>query len=793
MEACGRSLCTRKPEKHICNLRCFEKCPDCHYPVRWKLQCGHQVTLQCHQDPKTHKCVEPVQTLLPCGHTEMKPCHVRLEDFACPVDCKATLDCGHVCMQKCHDRKDPDHLLYECHKPCAKLRAGCSTKEHYCRKLCHEECEPCTAQVKKHRTICTHVFEVSCNSNVDELTCEKPCKRNLPCGHQCKNKCCDTCGPCEVKVEKVIDACGHKLTVKCCEEPRRQECRQKCERRLTCGHACVELCKMACTVKCEEMVACRLQSPCGHVIETIKCFERPFLNAQVLPKYCSVPCLATLQCEHKCGGTCGQCFQGRVHARCQERCGVPMVCNHECPIPCREACRPCEKKCTYKCIHGRCTKKCGEVCVPCAEVCSRKCAHQKCDRKCSEICSVKPCTEPCPKMLKCRHQCVGFCGDPCPKLCRVCDRKELTEILFGTEDEEDARFVQLKDCGHVLESDGMEMWLKGENEDEIQVKVCPKCKTQIVNTQRYSEHLKRAFVDIQNVKQRLNGSPEANRDTRLQLLKRILLLKQHSMSRFSTLFSSTLKETESRLEETKLDVVRGRVRQYFNAVILNSITSKVQILEHIAKICVSVTEMSVSSDTTSEIRCQLSFILDCIQRDEVQVTNQEIDDIQMEISRLKRIVELTQIKKKFGYVSLESLLMLKLRSPSVTPAARIQRIEELVNLRQRYTKDIDEKIQELMRSLRSGIQISESERVEIVKALGLKQGHWFKCPNGHPYVITECGGAMQEYTCPEAGCGEKIGGTRHTLIGTNQLASEMDGARFAAYSNMANDFGNYDM
>ena len=27
--------------------------------------------------------------------------------------------------------------------------------------------------------------------------------------------------------------------------------------------------------------------------------------------------------------------------------------------------------------------------------------------------------------------------------------------------------------------------------------------------------------------------------------------------------------------------------------------------------------------------------------------------------------------------------------------------------------------------------------------MGLGQGHWFTCPNGHPYFIGECGGAMQ--------------------------------------------------
>ncbi|CAG9814752.1 unnamed protein product [Phaedon cochleariae] len=288
------------------------------------------------------------------------------EDFnkspegGCLRPCNASLpNCSHFCKIICH-LENRGHEGYKCMEACGRslctrkpekhictlrVRGGCSTKDHSCRKFCYEECEPCTEQVMKHRTICTHVFKVACSSNVDTLICEKPCNRTLPCGHQCRKKCCDACGPCEVKVEKVIASCGHKVTVRCCQVPSRQDCREKCQRMLACGHACVDLCKMACTEKCEEMVACQRNSPCGHVIERIKCFEQGLpLDVQVLLKYCSVPCLVTLQCEHKCGGTCGQCFQGRVHARCQERCGVPMVCNHECPIPCREACRPCEKK-----------------------------------------------------------------------------------------------------------------------------------------------------------------------------------------------------------------------------------------------------------------------------------------------------------------------------------------------------------------------------------------------------------------------------------------------------------------
>ncbi len=45
-------------------------------------------------------------------------------------------------------------------------------------------------------------------------------------------------------------------------------------------------------------------------------------------------------------------------------------------------------------------------------------------------------------------------------------------------------------------------------------------------------------------------------------------------------------------------------------------------------------------------------------------------------------------------------------------------------------------------------------------------GHFYECPNGHPYVIGECGGAMQESRCPE--CNARIGGGQHTLAAGNR-------------------------
>ena len=44
--------------------------------------------------------------------------------------------------------------------------------------------------------------------------------------------------------------------------------------------------------------------------------------------------------------------------------------------------------------------------------------------------------------------------------------------------------------------------------------------------------------------------------------------------------------------------------------------------------------------------------------------------------------------------------------------------------------------------------LSDVERREIPAAVGLGQGHWYTCHNGHVYAIGDCGGATVESICP---------------------------------------------
>ncbi|KAG5715553.1 hypothetical protein E4T56_gene9427 [Termitomyces sp. T112] len=63
--------------------------------------------------------------------------------------------------------------------------------------------------------------------------------------------------------------------------------------------------------------------------------------------------------------------------------------------------------------------------------------------------------------------------------------------------------------------------------------------------------------------------------------------------------------------------------------------------------------------------------------------------------------------------------------------------------------------------------------MDVVKALSFThEGHFYNCLNGHTFVITECGGAMEEAHCPE--CNEPIGGRNHSLNTTNTRATDFE-------------------
>ncbi|XP_044753526.1 NFX1-type zinc finger-containing protein 1-like isoform X3 [Coccinella septempunctata] len=783
-EKCNRLLCD-VDLTHICTKSCSQECGPCNYPKNVTLDCGHHAVIPCHLLPEEYNCITEVQVTLPCGHDAIKPCYIETDKFRCKVPCDARLDCGHSCIKKCHAFVDPDHLLYKCVKRCAKFRDGCTNLEnedHRCTKLCYEECEPCGKLVKKARTVCPHFFDVPCSENVDDIICYKPCKKALDCGHPCPNKCSEPCGTCTRKVKKVIPVCKHSIILPCCQEPYKEHCNKKCPRLMDCGHVCGRICREPCdSSKCKEIVEVSIPAKCGHIVKSVPCFVKTSYkkdpsSIKNLESYCSVPCTAILNCspedKHLCGGSCGSCYQGRIHKRCIQKCSRILICDHECTGYCRETCKPCLLNCSFKCKHNICKKRCGDQCVICKEPCSRRCRHQKCTKKCGEICNVPPCEEPCTRYLKCGHPCIGFCSEPCPPLCRICDEDEVKEVFFGTEDEDDARFILLNDCGHILENTGMKEWLKQE-QDAIKFKVCPKCKTKIFVTERYSDYVKKAVQGISAAKIKGIGTQQmiTQKCSELRIMHENWLKSLHLGERsFSDLL---IKQSKPLLERLQKVNKSGRV-QLLNLIELNAVEIKQQLIERVSKILALIDSSCLTSNLTSLLMTQVNLILTNLLREIDDITTPEVEDIQREINRLHRMVQILP-------------LLSRLRYQEESVRIRITNLNDLINTLAKYDDKKDESVKKELSDLRRGLSmldITELEKQQLVKAIGLSKGHWFQCPNGHPYVIGECGGAMQTSQCIE--CGAPIGGQSHRLLETNRVATFMDGARHSAWSDFEN-------
>ena len=313
----------------------------------------------------------------------------KVPDGGCLRRCEVRLECGHACKRLCHPR-DTRHKEYVCGEPCARNIKDCS---HPCPRRCSEDCLE----------------------------------------------------QCEVEVEKALPCCGHMAKVKCGADLESVPCTEQCSKTLSCGHTCQNYCKKPCTTECKELVK-RSDMPCGHEV-TIAC------SAPKVGYICTVPCRSTLECGHHCSGKCGECRMGRVHKRCIFRCGRMLVCSHVCKEPCTTPCPLCSRSCENRCVHSKCDKKCGEQCVLCREFCSWQCQHEKCSKRCYEICDRPRCNVPCEKILPCYHVCRGLmCEKEC--ICAVCMTNDggvpITEVFIGGEDEEDARFIKLPDCGHIL-------------------------------------------------------------------------------------------------------------------------------------------------------------------------------------------------------------------------------------------------------------------------------------------------------------------------------------------------------
>lgn len=329
-----------------------------------------------------------------------------LPDGGCQLPCGRRMACGHMCLRLCHP-DDPNHEAFECKEECGLM---------------------------------------------------------LACGHPCPALCFQDCGGCQVPISVRLPDCGHMMTL---------SCQRHCD-------PFFSVQKMNCSAMVRlTMPFCRhqVERPC-HYAKAVQAHEPHTLYS------CSEICgLPHADCGHMCTRKCGDCYRARssagtglgidvpaghgtspVHAGpCQQRCERPLVCGHQCGMPCHPQgqCPPCTSSCSVACVHSSCALKCPRPCAVCAEPCTWTCPHQGlCPVPCGIPCLRLPCNHQCVKKLQCGHQCPGLCGESCISsavFCQECasDGQEIVIVdlvemtTLADVDVSVDPLIQLG-CGHVF-------------------------------------------------------------------------------------------------------------------------------------------------------------------------------------------------------------------------------------------------------------------------------------------------------------------------------------------------------
>lgn len=343
-------------------------------------------------------------------------------------------------------------------------------------------------------------------------------------------------------------------------------------------------------------------------------------------------------------------------------------------------------------------------------------------------------------------------------------------MLFGSEADPHARFVELEDCKHIIEVNSLDKWMDDIHTEQIKLKECPKCKMPIRRNLRYGNIIKQTLNDIELVKQQILGSK-----TEIQTLEKAI---RRGLSEIEQKDARKVKQfhielTKGAIDENTLKTINTQIKILEG---INNLKKKFETNEGRSGRYNEMYEKALSDVNVMHKRtltCRRYF------------TEQEINDIQTELHRLTLLYKFMRFKES-KTISETSFT----RDLSIDVMVTEQHLTDGRRLSAQRRLHVDKTLAALKDVVPlTTLGISDDERVQIITAMGLSPGHWFKCIRGHIYAIGECGGADEESKCPE--CKERIGGTHHRVREDNAVATEMDGASHAAWSAQT-DIDNYD-
>ncbi|KAI5827612.1 P-loop containing nucleoside triphosphate hydrolase protein [Schizophyllum commune Tattone D] len=227
---CSQQCLRLCPFGHPCNKECYRECGECTFMQHdVELPCGHiKAEVPCYlmNDLENVACEVVVEKDLPtCEHSASMPCSWDAEAHLCTKPCDGIMGCcGRTCQSRCSDcqslnqdqRADDgkvtraQHTRHPCKKPlfCGHACPLPCARDHVCTKSCSEDCRqecahakcrlrcsaPCASCKEACTWTCAHkACPVPCGSVCIRLPCDEPCRNEMPCGHQCPSVCGEDC------------------------------------------------------------------------------------------------------------------------------------------------------------------------------------------------------------------------------------------------------------------------------------------------------------------------------------------------------------------------------------------------------------------------------------------------------------------------------------------------------------------------------------------------------------------------------------------------------------------------
>lgn len=251
---------------------------------------------------------------------------------------------------------------------------------------------------------------------------------------------------------------------------------------------------------------------------------------------------------------------------------------------------------------------------------------------------------------------------------------------------------------------------------------CPRCRQKIYCCTRYMPILNRMNQLISQVKDKILGG-HSKQEIDNRRVKLIVDYEKMKRKLTEITVDKSITQLFSVLDE-KNDLV------YHDMLIFR--TNVIVFLHEIDEILIDGRKKLQFNIFEELVNCPLRRVVKYLstQQHYRNFAEQQLTDIQSELERARRVIYI-----KVLIASLQKTL-------TINEKEGVDSMQHLTTKPGPFTDQDRQKFDQLTKEFAylnnlPGLGITDGERKGIVSALNMKKGHWYTCPNGHPYVITE--------------------------------------------------------